>query len=517
MNWPGKLSSLWVVGLCSIFPAGCHILRPGEGPYLSPPGLAADNSRKLASLGEPSSIQTAAFFSAVKTAPDEKSPETASEPQPMASAHEMFSGMAELSVDALVQQVLERNPSLAQMVAAWQAASARYPQVTSLDDPILALTSGPATFGSTTVNPAYRIYIEQKYPYPGKLKLRGERALAEADAAGNDVEDIRLQLVEAAKNAFYEYYLVYRAVAVNNDSIRLLAMFRQNALTRVKTGQVPQQDIFQADVEIGRQHDRGLVLEQMRAVSIARINTLVNLPPDLPLPMPPSELEVEDGLPEAAELRAAALARRPDLRALASRIDADQAALALANKEFCPDFTPFAMIDRFMGNNAETEALAAQIGLSVNLPVRRQRRYAGVAEAKARLNQRQAELNKQINQVSFEVQQASAQVEQTKKAVRLYEKTVLPAAQSNIKAAMTEYVTGKINFLTLLEAERNLIGLRDRYYELLASYYSRQATLERAVGGPLSRGPVTRRPQLPPPRTLNRVPEILPNPRQQPR
>ena len=53
--------------------------------------------------------------------------------------------MKELSVDGLVQEVLTRNPSLAQMTAAWQAASARYPQVTSLEDPMFAATFGPGT------------------------------------------------------------------------------------------------------------------------------------------------------------------------------------------------------------------------------------------------------------------------------------------------------------------------------------------------------------------------------------
>src|SRR5208282_4833472 len=42
----------------------------------------------------------------------------------------------EMSVGLLVQDVLARNPSLAEMTAAWQAALARYPQVTSLDDPM---------------------------------------------------------------------------------------------------------------------------------------------------------------------------------------------------------------------------------------------------------------------------------------------------------------------------------------------------------------------------------------------
>src|SRR5262245_7696603 len=41
-----------------------------------------------------------------------------------------------LSIDALVEQVLARNPSLAQMTAAYEAASARNPQAISLDDPM---------------------------------------------------------------------------------------------------------------------------------------------------------------------------------------------------------------------------------------------------------------------------------------------------------------------------------------------------------------------------------------------
>src|SRR5207245_5064253 len=81
-------------------------------------------------------------------------------------ALELFGQSPELAVDALVEQVLTRNPSVAQMAAVWQAASARYPQVTSLDDPMFAVTLGPASFGSSNVNPAYRLEISQKYPFP---------------------------------------------------------------------------------------------------------------------------------------------------------------------------------------------------------------------------------------------------------------------------------------------------------------------------------------------------------------
>jgi outer membrane protein TolC len=395
-------------------------------------------------------------------------------------------GMTELTAETLAEQVLARNPSLAQMVAAWQAASARYPQVTSLEDPMFAATIGPGTIApdDSSVEFAYRLEISQKLPYAGKLKLRGESALAEASAAGRDVDDMRLQLVESAQTAFYDYYLVDRALEVNDESLRLLREFRQNAQTRYQTGLVPEQDVVQADVEIGREQDRRLELEQMRQIAVARINTLMHLAPDRPLPPPPKQLRLTDELPDAQVLRATALARRPDLQALADRIAAEEAALALAHKEFYPDFEPFFMYDRFMGNVSDNRDLAAMLGVRLNLPVYRGRRYAAVAEAEARLSQRRAELARQMDQVNFQVQQAYAQVQRSARSVRLYQETILRAAVLNVEAARSAYVTGKIPFLSLIEAQRSLVMLRDRFYEAVADYFRRRAALERAVGGP---------------------------------
>jgi outer membrane protein TolC len=426
--------------------------------------------------------------------------------------------MSELSVEALVEQVLARNPALPQMIAAWQAASARYPQATSLDDPMFSPTLGPATYGSSNVDPAYRLEISQKYPFPGKLRLRGENALAEASAAGNEVEDVRLQLIEAARNAFYDYYLVDRALAVNEESLRLLREFRENALRRYRAGLAVEQDIFQADVEIGRTRDRTFLLLRNREVAIARLNTLMHLPPDLPLPPPPRPVSWESviailpllpppvsglfagslgiaarflpgPLPAVGELRSLALERRPDLQALANRINAEEASLALAYREYYPDFEPFFMYDRFMGNTPEMRDLAYMLGVKVNLPVRSERRRGAVAEAQARIAQRRAELARQTDQVNFEVQQAHAQVRESQRVVRLYEEEVLPAARNNVRAAQAYYVGGRIPFLTLLEAQRNVVNLQDRYYEAIADYFRRLAALERVAGGTFSPWP----------------------------
>jgi outer membrane protein TolC len=403
--------------------------------------------------------------------------------------------MHELAVDPLVREVLARNPTLAQMVAAWEAARARYPQVTSLDDPMLGTTLAPAGIGTIqNRNRGYRLDISQKLPWRGKLALKGENAKAQARAAANDIDDARLQLVEAAKTAFYDYYLVHRALEVNAENLKLLREFKQNAETRYKFGtpqeRAPQQDILQADVEIGRQQRRSLTLERMRQVAVARLNTLLNLDPDTPLPPPPKKIEVEDGLPGASALRASALARRPDLQALANRIAADEASLGLAYKDYYPDFNLMAAYDTFWVERQ----LQPQIAVQMNLPVRLARRDAAVWEAKSRLAERRAELARQVNEVNYEVNQAYAEVNESKQAARLYEQKVVPAAELNVKSAQAAYLTGTIPFLTLVEAERNVIGLKNEYYEFVADYYRRLATLERVAGGSLVPG----QPALPP-------------------
>ena len=205
-------------------------------------------------------------------------------------------------------------------------------------------------------------------------------------------------------------------------------------------------------------------------------------PPDLPLPPPPGELPLAEALPEAGVLRQAALDRRPDLKALADHIAAEEAALGLAHKEYCPDFEVMTAYDTFW----QERPLRAQLGVRVNLPVRLGRREAAVAMAEAIVAQRQAELARQVDQVNFEVQQAYEQVLESEQTVRLYRKTILPAARNNVDAARSAYTTGKVPFLSLIEAQRNQVGLYDRSYEAVADYYRRRANLERAVGGSLT-------------------------------
>jgi cobalt-zinc-cadmium efflux system outer membrane protein len=462
------------------WPAGCELLTPAHQPQsaarplatLLPPALARSSAGQL-----PAPIQEASYQQPAMLQPTAEAVQSADRRRALGD---------ELTVDAVVQEVLARNPTLAQMVAAWQAASARYPQVTSLEDPMFDAVVAPASFGSNNVEAGYRVGISQKYPLGGKLALRGQVALAEAAAAAGDVNNTRLQLIENARNAFYEYYVVDRAQAVNDENLKLLEEARKSAANRIEKAK--QQEVIQLDVEIYRQGERVLNLTRMRQVAVARLNTLMHLPPDSPLPPPPNKLDVPEGLPPVEVLRARALELRPDLRALSERIRADESSLALAHKEYYPDLMVGVAYDTIMGNGP-TRELAPQLNVGINIPLRLDKRNAAVWEAQAKIMQRRAEFARLTDQVNLQVQEAYAQLTEAEKVVRLYEKKILPKAEDNVKAARNAYIPAQIPLVTYLEAQRTFVGLRDRYYQGLADYFQRRATLERAVGEPIAAQP----------------------------
>jgi len=390
-----------------------------------------------------------------------------------------FAGAAELTEAAVIDAALARNPTVAQMAAAWQAAAARYPQVTSLDDPRVGGYFGPASVGSQDVDFAYRFEVSQSFPYPGKRELRGRGALHEAAAAGADLQDTRLQLVEAARAAFADYFLVRRLTEVGEENLKFLERLRDDAVSRFKAGKTSLQDSLQAEVAIARQRERLLTLDRQWKVARARLDTLMHLPPDHPLPPPPRQLDAPPALPAAAALRDRA-AGRPDVQALARRVAADEAAVALALKEYKPDFEAMAAYDAWW--QSPERALRPMVGVRSNLPVRLARRGGAVDEARARLAQRRAELARLTDRVNFEVQQAYEQAAESERVLALYQETTLPAARRNVETAASEYREGRVPFLNLIEAQRTLVELRERYFDASAELLRRRAALERAVG-----------------------------------
>jgi outer membrane protein TolC len=400
-------------------------------------------------------------------------------------AGDPFAGQAELSAARLVAEVELRNPSIAAVWAAWRAAAERYPQVISLDDPMFGFTVCPDGAGREQ-NGGWMVEASQKIPWAGKRALRGDVANAEADAAHSDVGEARLRLAAAAKVALADYFMAVRQAEVNDATNSLLKQFRQVAKSRYEANQASEQDVLQADVELAELENRRSELARDRRVAVARINTLLHRAVDYPLP-PPSQMAVEEGLPSAESLEQTASQRRPDVVAQLARIRMEEANLELACKDYYPDVEVVARYDAFMPVD-----IRSQVGMNLNIPLQRQRREAAVREVSARVEQRRAEYQDRLDQARFEVQSAFDHLVQQRQVIRLYQERILPATERSLLSAQANYTAGKVDFLRLIDAQRQFHSQREKHIEALADYQRRWAVLEQAVGQPLTDAATTR-------------------------
>jgi outer membrane protein TolC len=387
---------------------------------------------------------------------------------------------AELDVEYLIAQVLGVNPDIRSATAAWRAAARRYPQEVALDDPMFGFLLGPGSWGSDEVDDAYMVELSQKVPWHGKRQLRGNIARAEANAAYHDIGEERLRIAETTRLAYYEYYLAHRQIDVLNESTQLLQDFRDIAITRYESASVEQQDVLLADVELAELARRRLELTRREQVARARINTLLITAPDSPLAPPPQDLAGVRTLMPSEDLRGIAIAQRPELAAQAARIRAERYELALACKEYYPDFEVVGRYDAFW--QVPEDDLRPMVGMNLNLSIYKEKRAAAVSEARARIAKEQADYDAKTVEIVFEVEQAYRQVEESRQTIAVYEDSILPTARHSVDAARASYLAARLDFLRLIESQRQLLSLQDEYYEAVAEYHIRLAELERVVG-----------------------------------
>jgi outer membrane protein, heavy metal efflux system len=392
-----------------------------------------------------------------------------------------FAGQSELNLDQLVAEVLARNRSLAALQAAWRAAAEKYPQAISLADPTFMSLMAPGSFNDPNFQSSFMVGASQQLPWAGKRRLRGDVARAETNAASMDANDLAVRIAATTRATFFDYYLARRQLDLLRENERRLREFRDVARAKYEAKSANQQDMLQADVELAELTRQRIEFERDANVTVARINTLLHRLPNVPLPPPPREIAKPISLPEAPMLYQVALSRRPDLAAIGARLRAEQAQFELARREFYPDFEVGGRYDQFWDRVNQR----GQIGINMNVPLYQDRRYAAMREANWKICQRRAEFDQQVDSIRNDVQAAFEQVNASREIFALYDDRVLPTIDQNIKAARTAYETGQVAFLSLIEAQRQLIDAQMKRAEALADYHRKLAELEQAIAGPV--------------------------------
>lgn len=401
-----------------------------------------------------------------------------------ASEQDAISTLEALTPAALVAALEANNPNLLSAAAAAEAAELRIEPAGALADPMFTYAIAPNTIGSD-VNTRHIGQLSQALPWPGKRDLRENVAAHRAEVAVQELEVTRLDLLASAQRSFAEWHYLHRAIEINDANRELLSELTRVAETRYAAGRALQQDVLQAELETVMLEERQLALEHERIGLRARINALLSREPRAPLP-PPAALPEPAPLPSMEALRGNAEFGHPEIRRIEAQVAAASAQRELADKAFLPDFGANL---GYVGVMDPSEK-RLQIGVTINIPIYRDKRRAELDASNADLRRTQHALTARRLDVLAALESAHTHTHHAIEVVRLYETRLLELAQSNLDAALADYRSGAGPFINVVTAERQLLDMQQRYERARADYWRMRADLDRATGGMLStRGP----------------------------
>ena len=397
---------------------------------------------------------------------------------PASSSIEEDSLKAPLTAEAFTEAVLAHNASLEAMRQAVIAAVAQVKPAGALDDPMLSVSAAPRTFGLVG-GPSGDVEVSQPFPWWGTLNVRREVARADAEASGQDLEALHLHLAALARGAFADWVYVHRALVINAANLSVLNELRNVARIRYTTGQAPEEDVLQADVERSMLKQQRLEWERDLIVAQARMNALLERSPQSMIP-PPGGLPAPSGIPAEETLAQHALAH-PELLEFADEERAAQARQRLAEKERFPKFAVSAGYNSMWAD----PAMRPMVGLSITVPIDQGKYRAAIDAAHAEARRAASTLQDQRASLLADLSTDYAAVREAARSLALYRDELVPLAQSTLDVARTEYGSGRGDFLNVLTAEQRRLDTELGLARVQSEYFRALAELDRASGGGL--------------------------------
>lgn len=366
----------------------------------------------------------------------------------------------------------------------WQAAVEKAPQAKALPDPRFTYAYFIEEV-ETRVGPQEQKFgLTQMFPWFGTLQLRGNVAMEEAKAAYERYQAEKLRLFYRVKKAFYEFYYVGRAIAITEDNIELLKRFESVAQAQYRGG-ASISGVIKAQVELGKLDERVRSLRDLRTPLSARLNAAMNRPASDLLPWPTNAPLRELELPEK-ELFSRLVTDNPELKSLDALITKEREGIALARKAYFPDFmVGVDYIDTggaLMAGTPDSgkDPVIGMIG--VDLPVWWWKNKAGVQEARRRHRAAVAQRAEREKELEAEIAMAFYRFRDAARKIRLFRDTLIPQAEEALFVTEESYRAGKVDFLSLIDAERLLLEFQLSYEQALSEREQRLAKIEMLTG-----------------------------------
>ena len=189
---------------------------------------------------------------------------------------------ARVTLGELTAEAIKNNPEILAAQKKYEAARQRPAQDSSLPDPMVSVgyssVGNPLPGAGLGSQPQANagVMLSQEVPFPGKLKLKGDMASADAQAEFQQYQAVQLGVISRLKQAYYRLQYSYASLDLLAHHRELFQALQQLAVDRYSGGLATQSDVFKAQTQISILETRVVRMEQERRAREAEINAILN-------------------------------------------------------------------------------------------------------------------------------------------------------------------------------------------------------------------------------------------------
>lgn len=392
-------------------------------------------------------------------------------------------------VDLIVERALDNNPALAAQRQKILALRERPSGASALPDPTadLRFMMLPVEGGlnaNDALTQGVSLGVTQRFPFPGKLKLRKRKAERQVRVAEVQLQSLESRLRGQVVTAVYRIALYQGLLDVNRKTQEALAAAAKGAAAVYASGSGSQADVLLAQAALTKSKVAEKDLEKQFVVARAGLDDLLGEPADpslieeVTLPEPGPEPELAELIDTFSDTAPAVLEARAE-----ETVHAEQ--VAIARKNFKPDFTVSARYrhnDMTMGGH---DFLTAAVGITLPFFHRGGRYHPALREAMHMLDSARERTRNSLNETRYQLVDAYQSSVLDRETYVLYKDGLLIQAKKAYESARSSYRVGTADFMTLLRSLTNYYSYESQALKSKADYQVSRARIEAVIGHPL--------------------------------
>jgi len=387
-------------------------------------------------------------------------------------------------IQGLLNYAREHNHELGAMQHEADAASLRVQPAGALPDPVLRTELMDITNQGTNKQPSLlpsqvggtRYLLMQSVPWFGKLDLQSGIAEAQVAGARRQTAVTWADLSGKIKTAYAMDYYLSDSISLTRKTLELTKSLEKIAQTRYANGLATQQEVIRAQIEQTDLQSTLIELENEQHHVHARLNSLLSRPANAAL-AEPLQLRPIPASARFTSLEDKLRTHNPQLQVADASVNEARKSRDLTYKNRYPGFT-LGIAPTQSGSTVKSWDMMVEFNIPLQQESRRSQEYE--AEAKvAASNARQASL---LNQMLSELSESVSGLEAAQRTWTLIATRLLPQAELSFQSALGGYETGKLDFATLLDAQRQILKARQQSIKAQYDAQLRLAEIERLIG-----------------------------------